>query len=139
MRIPGVGDETACYCTKCRLDLHHIIMAIVGERIVKVQCKTCGGVHKFRNAEKSRKEPAAKKARASVKKPDLPPKTQELWETGIKKANGSERSYHMEASYNVGEIFIHEVFGTGIVQKTFSKRILALFKDKERLLVSSNS
>lgn len=141
MGIPGVGSEIACYCTKCKLDLHHVIMAMVEERIIKVQCKTCGGVHKYRDAEKIRKAPVAKKSRVAgtVTKIDPPEKIQALWESGMKGANGTERSYKMDASYNVGEIVVHEVFGKGVVQKIFTKRILALFKDKERLLASSNS
>ena len=116
-------------------------MAMVEERIIKVQCKTCGGVHKYRDAEKTRKAPVAKKSRtrATVARIDPPEKTQALWESGMKVANGTERSYNMEASFNVGEIVIHDIFGKGIVQKIFTNRILALFKDKERLLASSNS
>ncbi len=135
----GAGDQIVSYCTKCRLDLHHIIVAMVGERIAKVQCETCRGVHKFRDTQKSQKEPAAKRTRSSVKRGDRPDKTEALWETSIKEAKGMELPYDMAKSYSVGDTVVHAVFGRGVVQKVFFGTCAVLFKDKERILASSNS
>ena len=45
---PSAGGLVATYCTKCKLDLGHTIMAMVGEKIVRVKCRTCGSEHNYR-------------------------------------------------------------------------------------------
>lgn len=42
------GGEVVSYCTKCRLDLGHRIIALVDGVPVKVECQTCGSHHKYR-------------------------------------------------------------------------------------------
>ena len=39
---PKTGGEIDAYCAKCKLDLAHRIIAMVGEAVKKVECKTCG-------------------------------------------------------------------------------------------------
>lgn len=42
------GQEVDAYCTKCKMDLTHRIVAVVGGRPVKVECRTCYTVHVYR-------------------------------------------------------------------------------------------
>ena len=48
IRKYSAGDNIASHCTKCKLMLDHAIVAMDGEVIAKVKCKTCGSVHKYR-------------------------------------------------------------------------------------------
>lgn len=49
-----VGGECVAFCTKCRLDLGHRIIAMVGGVPVKVECRTCGSHHKYRRPAEER-------------------------------------------------------------------------------------
>lgn len=126
------GDNIASYCTKCKLGLDHAVVAMDGETIAKVKCKTCGSVHKF-------KDPAdVKKPRVPKKKED-PGKTAEtLWETCLSESKGKERAYDMSGKYRVGDVVLHNTFGKGVVRKLYMNKCDMLFKDKERLMASAN-
>ncbi len=41
------GDRTEARCTRCNDITGHIIVAIVGGEIIKVQCCACNSVHKY--------------------------------------------------------------------------------------------
>src|SRR5207245_1785873 len=47
MATPGVGQDIEDICTRCG-DTWHVVMAKVGERVVKVVCKLCGSQHNYR-------------------------------------------------------------------------------------------
>jgi len=56
-----LGDEIDDYCSRCKRTQDHAIVAMAGEEIQKVRCRTCGGEHKYR-ANKGKKEMTAKDA-----------------------------------------------------------------------------
>lgn len=62
----SVGKETLAYCTSCKMDLNHVIVAMKGDRIAKVQCLTCKKEHAYK-AAKGVTEPTAKKAKKQTK------------------------------------------------------------------------
>jgi CxxC motif-containing protein len=126
------GDNIASYCTKCKLNLDHAVVAMTGEAIVKVKCKTCSSVHKF-------KDPAdVKKPRIAKKKVDAVKTAETLWETSLSETKGKERAYDMSGKYRIGDIVLHNTFGKGIVRKLYLNKCDMLFKDKERLMASAN-
>ncbi len=128
----SAGDSITSYCTKCKLGLEHVIVALEGEEIVKVKCKTCGSAHKFR-------DPAnVKRPRATRKKEDVAKATETLWESCLASAKGRERMYDIGGKYRVGDVVLHNTFGKGIVRKIYLNKCDVLFKDKERLMASSN-
>jgi hypothetical protein len=129
------GGDIDSYCTKCRLNLGHTVVAMVGGAVVKVKCKTCGSIHKFRDMTPQartlrRKEPARPKSHIPV---------QALWETAVEGAAGPDLPYDMSSQYKSGDVIMHSVFGKGIVQKTAYKKCAVLFRDKERVLATSNT
>jgi hypothetical protein len=129
------GGDIDSYCTRCKLNLEHIILAMVGGAVVKVQCKTCGSIHRFKGMpavrpKSPRKECAASKSFVTC---------QALWEEAMGEAKGPELPYEMARSYQAGDVMVHNIFGKGVVQKTLFKKCAVLFKDKERMLVTSNT
>ena len=129
------GGDIDSYCTRCKLNLEHIVLAMVGGAVVKVQCKTCGSIHRFKGMpavrpKSSRREGAVLKSFVTC---------QALWEEAMGNANGPELPYDMARSYRAGDVIVHSIFGKGVVQKTFFKKCAVLFKDKERMLVTSNT
>jgi pyruvate/2-oxoglutarate dehydrogenase complex dihydrolipoamide acyltransferase (E2) component len=53
-----VGQDVDAWCTKCRLDVTHVIVALAsdGETPKRVECTSCGGQHNYR-APKAVKPP----------------------------------------------------------------------------------
>jgi hypothetical protein len=128
----AAGENIVSYCTKCKLVLDHVIVAMAEETIAKVTCKTCNSTHKFR-------DPAdVKKTRQTKKKEDEIKTTEALWETCLAEATGQEHEYAMTGKYRVGDIVLHATFGKGVVRKLSLNKCEVLFKDKERLMASSN-
>jgi hypothetical protein len=128
------GGDIDSYCTKCRLTLEHIVVAMVGAAVVKVKCKTCGSMHRFKDT------PAVRPATPGKSVASRPfARNSAAWETAIGAANGHELAYDMEHSYRPGDMILHPIFGKGVVQKTFFKKCSVLFKDKERVLVTFNA
>jgi hypothetical protein len=128
------GGDIAAYCTKCRLMLEHVVVAMVGGAVAKVKCKTCGSIHRFREGSATRRG-GAKKKESSPK--SLVP-AEALWEAALRSAHGPEQPYDMTCSYRAGDVIIHSVFGKGILQKVFPGKCSVLFRDKERLLATAN-
>lgn len=137
---PTTGGSIDSYCTKCRLNLEHVIVAMIGGNIIKVKCNTCGSMHKYREVGGST---TAKPARAAgARKTAQPVRTisaQAYWEAAMAEASGEEIHYDMLKSFTTGNIIVHTVFGKGVVQKTFHKKCSILFRDGEKLLASANS
>ncbi|MBS1113971.1 MAG: hypothetical protein H6Q92_1734 [Nitrospirae bacterium] len=131
----STGSDIDSYCTKCKLMLEHIVVAMTGGTVVKVKCKTCGSIHRFKGMPAERT--ILPKAKGAAAKSAI--NIQVQWETAIDTASGIEKTYEMTGSYCPGDLIVHSVFGKGIVQKTFFNKCSVLFRDKERLLVTSNS
>lgn len=130
----SAGGNIPSYCTKCRLNLDHAIVALVGGAIAKVKCKTCGSTHKFRDPADPLKTrlPRAKTDNAA-RTPAANP-----WGAALAEAKGKERAYAMDAKYRIGDIVVHDRFGKGIVQKLYANKCDVLFQDRERLMASGN-
>ncbi|HEY6012002.1 MAG TPA: hypothetical protein VIX18_11070 [Nitrospirota bacterium] len=128
----SAGDSVVSYCTKCKLGLDHTVVAMDGEVVAKVKCRTCGSTHKFRDPS------GVKKPRAARKKEDILKTAETLWETCLAEARGKERVYDMGGKYRIGDVVLHSTFGKGVVRKTYLNKCDMLFKDKERLMASAN-
>jgi uncharacterized Zn finger protein len=126
-----VGEVVVSSCTKCSMNLDHTIMTMDGESIVKVKCKSCGSVHKYR-------DPADSKNPRSTRKKEVGKTAEVLWEACIAEAQGTEYIYDMAGKYRIGDIVSHATFGKGVVRKVYFNKCDVLFKDKERLMASAN-
>jgi hypothetical protein len=109
-------------------------VAMKGEEIAKVQCKTCGSTHKYRNPADPPKV-RAPRVKKEGKKTDS---AAAEWEAGLASAKGKEYVYSMSTKYRIGDIVEHHTFGKGIVRKLYSNKCDVLFRDKERLMASAN-
>lgn len=117
----SAGDTVESRCTRCRTVLNHTIVAMVGERVVRVECNTCRGVHNY-SMEKTAALPAP---RTNVKKsPSVHGKSKkgpgkaerEEWESLRAAMEGKPvKSYDMNGKYLANDLVEHSVFGLGIV------------------------
>jgi hypothetical protein len=130
----SIGQNIASYCGKCKLSRDHTIMTMDGEAMAKVRCQDCGSMHKFCDpavAERVRK-PRAKKGAGETATVEI------AWESGLAGARGKERDYSMTSKYRIGEVVNHQTFGKGIVMNLYAHKCNMLFKDRERLMASTN-
>lgn len=56
-----VGDIVQAYCSQCKDNLNAEVMAVVGDEIVTVTCKTCGTSQRHRPPADARSRPASRR------------------------------------------------------------------------------
>lgn len=127
----AVGADIAALCHKCG-DVWHVIVAKVGEQIVKVQCKECGGYHRYKNPSGA----AAKKA-GGAKTPRAAKPVVERFEAPAVAADLSRpvRTYAASEKYEVGDRVDHPTFGTGTVEIIDGQKVTIFFAVGRKVLV----
>jgi hypothetical protein len=138
----SAGDIIEARCTKCRAVLNHRIVAMVADKVVRVECNTCGGVHNYYPAGEGKKTPSAGvSARAKETSPGKTrgtsaTKDREEWE-GLIPAMNSGRAvpYDMNGKYQVNDIIEHPVFGMGVVKIVVKpNKMEVIFREGKKLL-----
>lgn len=141
MARPAVATETLAYCTSCKMDLNHIIVALKGDRIAKVQCLTCKKEHVYR-APKGVDEPQAKTTRGRVSKAEAESVNNSV-EAEWEKLMSSHRDlplkpYSTKGQFNLGDKLNHPTFGDGIVGKLiYPNKIEVIFRNDVKILIYS--
>ena len=146
IRKLSAGDIIEARCTKCRKVLNHRIVAMVEDKVVRVECNTCNGVHNFYPppAEKAAKAPKAATASKPRKAPATP-RTVKRDPTELEREEWASLSptfdlekalpYDMNGRFNVKRLILHPVFGLGIVKAVIvPHKMQILFKDGIKLL-----
>lgn len=106
----GVGADIESICTKCG-DVWHVVVAKVGERIAKVQCKQCQSFHRYKppgGPAAKVKGAAAPRARRAPAPPPPPSVAPDL--------SRAVRRYGVSEAYMTGDRIQHPSFGLGVVQ-----------------------
>ncbi len=137
----SAGDIIEAHCTRCRAILNHTIVAMVGERVVRVECNTCHGVHNYIQAktavESSPRAGAGKSTPVSAKvKKEQRPSEKEEWESLIAGQAGKRAvPYDMNARFRVNDLVEHATFGLGIVRLLIPpNKVQILFRSGVKLL-----
>jgi hypothetical protein len=142
----AVGQDVYSVCGKCG-DTWHVIVALDGGRITKVQCKQCMGYHRYRapageervdaEARKPKRRTvatrptkgsrAAATPRASTRRRDEPIVEPDL--------SIPVRRYQMTETYAPGERIEHPKFGEGVVETSPGPgKVQVFFEDGRRTL-----
>ncbi|SPD72982.1 conserved hypothetical protein [uncultured Desulfobacterium sp.] len=121
--LTPVAKDIITTCTKCKLELRHVVVAQDRAGVVtKVRCYTCGTEHKY-HPEKRHAE--TRKKTASIEK------YTNLMEQHKDK---DPRPYGMNEKYDIHDVIEHKVFGKGIVTKSNDQKIDVLFETGQRIL-----
>jgi len=144
----GPGDDVEAWCTRCRMNLNHRVIAVVGHTIQRVHCLTCGGDHKYYPPKHSRSEIQEKRvvkvvetARSQTPRKPVQKSASRAageWTTIMKEMPETTipRPYLASESYESGEFIMHSVFGAGRVLDILgSERIQVIFKEGRKVLV----
>ncbi len=132
--------ETLAYCTSCKMDLNHTVVAMKGDRIIKVQCRTCKKEHSYK-APKNVNDPAAappKKTRATKEQKAAQSTPVEVeWSKLMAAHESSEtRSYSAKSSFALADKVKHPTFGEGIVNKLiYPNKVEVIFQTDVKILI----
>jgi len=151
MKPLSAGSEIDAWCTKCRLDLGHRIVAMVGPAPKRVVCLTCGGEHTYRAPRTATSSspavrrrgdatPAPKRAPAAgVRAAARAREEAERYGTWashtLGKAVDAFTRYSVEAKLMTGQLILHPKFGEGYVEGVREDdKVSVMFRDGRRTL-----
>lgn len=132
-----VGDDVEALCSKCG-DVWHVVVAKVGEQIVKVHCKECNKEHRYKSphgAPKEKRQPSQFAPKPERAKPV------ERFEKPAVAADLAKpvRRYAASEHFEVGDRVDHPSFGQGVVEVSDSGKVTVFFATGRRVLVQAKS
>src|ERR1041384_3649988 len=133
----GVGADIEALCSKCG-DVWHVVVAKVGDKIVKVHCKQCGGDHRYKSPHNA---PAEKKLPSAIRPVREPKAPVERFEKPAVAADLSKatKPYRASEHYEVGERIEHPSFGQGVIEIAEPGKITVFFASGRRVLVQAKT
>jgi hypothetical protein len=150
MKPLSAGSEIDAWCTKCRMDLGHRIVAMVGPVPKRVVCQTCGGEHTYRAPRsaaaatpfvrgKATAAPASKRAPAGVRAMAKAREEEARYGTWAQHTLGKTvdafTRYSMDQKLAVGQLVLHPKFGEGYVEAVNEDaKVSVMFRDGRRTL-----
>ncbi len=130
----SVGKEVVTSCSKCKLDLAHIIEVMADSVTpLRVKCKTCGSSHKYKvkKIKAPKKSSGARKPRVSSEEKML-----NLWTDLMAKSQGETQKYSIKNKFQIGDVIDHPKFGIGVVEKAIdSNKVEVIFKTSSKVLM----
>lgn len=141
----AVGKDLFSVCGKCGPQWH-VIVAMDGGRVTKVQCKQCMGYHRYRVAPGEKDvnravrrvvaSGAAKSSRPSAKKTATSRRRTASMPRVEPDLSRPVRNYKVADTYEPGERIEHPKFGEGIVESVEGPgKISVFFEEGRRTLV----
>ncbi len=146
---PGPGDDVEAWCTRCRMNLNHRVIAMVGNEIKRVTCLTCGSDHKYYPPKGIKKKqdsaapskgssrartPKTKAARSVAAKGEWSTVMDEMPDAAV------PRSYRISDAYDAADYIEHPVFGTGMVLSIVGTgKIEVIFREGRKVLIFKKS
>jgi len=153
---PKTGGEIDAFCTKCKLDLTHRIIAMVGDAVKKVECKTCMSHHLYRRPKTERDAAQARlvkraedrkvastgggtKAERATRAEKAEREQTSNWEHAIAgKPTTAFTAYRISLGFGQGDLIRHSKFGDGVVARVIDQtKVEILFKDGPRTMAQN--
>ncbi len=130
-----VGKDVLSYCTKCKLNLGHIIVAMKDvKHIAKVKCNTCGTLQAYKDPSISSKQNKTR-TKKTLMTPSKIISVSDLWMEKMSSTKKKSTPYAMDAHFVKGDIIDHTKFGPGIVEKVVDDKIEVIFRHEIKTLV----
>jgi hypothetical protein len=152
------GTEVDSWCTKCRMDLLHRIIAVHNGRIIRVECRTCGGHHNYRRPKAAGAEPRTQAARetssSSTERPrqsgaapsprraaavEAERQREVSWQKAVLgQPVTSFKAYRASQTFSLGDLIRHGKFGDGYIVRVIDRqKVEVMFKDGPRMLAQA--
>lgn len=142
----SAGDIIEARCTRCRKILNHRIVAMVDDKVARVECNTCNGVHNYHAPPVAKESKAGRSVAGGgkskvvstprVAKKDPAEIEREEW-ASLYPTLDLEKAfqYDMTARYRVKNLIQHPSFGLGIVKVVIApNKMQVLFESGVKLL-----
>ncbi|MCX4245597.1 hypothetical protein [Paraliomyxa miuraensis] len=147
----AVGKDVEAVCRKCG-EVWHVIVAVEGGKITRVQCKECMAYHRYRPPEGEERVDAEPKSRKKVAPARKAPTRSSSVSKSARKApkkgktaldepkvdpdlSRPIRLYKMTEAYEPGERVEHAKFGQGVVEDLPGPgKMTVFFEDGRRVL-----
>lgn len=106
--------EVLHYCTKCKLNLNHMITLMKDGQPVRVLCLTCKTQRHYQAPKTQRRRmPGTLPVRTSPKARQL--QSESEWRLKLSDKNKTPKAYQIDAAYEQDQHVSHPVFGLGLV------------------------
>ncbi|MGE3611536.1 MAG: hypothetical protein AB7I27_18235 [Bacteriovoracaceae bacterium] len=129
-----VGKDVLSYCTKCKLNLGHTIVAMKDSKhIAKVKCNTCGTIHAYKDPSQSKQNKT--RTRKTSETPSKIVSVSDLWMEKMSNTKKKSTPYGIDQKFSQGDIIDHVKFGPGIVEKVVDDKIEVIFRHEIKTLV----
>ncbi len=136
----SAGDHITSRCSKCKDVTNHTIVAMVEDKVVRVECNVCGSIHNYRSAAPAIKTARKTTTTASTTKTSggrltRSSNTETEWAAQLNDASGEPLPYNLKTPYKPGDVIQHTVFGMGRVINTIRpNKMEVYFRDGLKLL-----
>lgn len=141
MKPLTAGSEIDSWCTRCRMDLGHRIVAMVDGRPKRVICLTCNSEHNYRAPASEKKTTKTRRtagtaAQRVTQKAKAEAERVSEWEGRIAgQANDAFVRYSMDKSFAPDQLVNHKKFGEGYVVEVLDDgKVSIMFRDGPRVL-----
>lgn len=130
-----VGKDVLSYCTKCKLNLGHTIVAMKDSKhIAKVKCNTCNSLHAYKDPSSASKQ-SKTRTRKTAASPSKVISVADLWMEKMSSTKRKSTPYAIDNKFAEGDIIDHVKFGPGIVEKVVDDKIEVIFRHEIKTLV----
>src|SRR5690606_8627988 len=131
----SAGDEIDSWCTRCRIDLGHRIVAMVGTSPKRVMCMTCNSEHNYRPPKSSAviAAPKEKKAKKATRTSRSQASLRDEWRSQVDSGSPFV-SYSISQIFKPGQLVRHKKFGDGYVTTIGENKVSVAFIDGEKTL-----
>lgn len=132
-KVSAAGDHTLSRCSKCKESTNHTIVAMIGDRIARVECNVCGSIHNHRSATVTKPRSASPRTPAQPRKT----RTQTQWADIMATADLTRAvPYHLKTPVKTGYLINHPSFGMGkIISTTRPNKMEIIFEQGVKLLL----
>jgi len=136
-KTPVTGGHIESKCNRCEQVTNHIVVAMVGEKVVRVECNCCGTTHAYRSPKPTKnsspRKPAAPRKTAAEK---AAARNEAAWQEQVGALDPSGAvPYAMDARLAKGLLVSHPSFGLGLVTETVKpNKAEILFESGSKLL-----
>ena len=122
-KMLSAGDYIASRCSKCKDVTNHTIVAMVANKVVRVECNTCGSVHNYRSAAPT-VTPAPRTKTASPQAPRAG-KIETEWAAQLSECQASDAiNYSIKAAFKPGDVVQHPIGVTYDAEPVFVRGLV---------------
>lgn len=134
----SAGHDIDTYCSRCKLDLAHVIIAVSAGQPVRVVCKTCQSEHAFRKPKRTTggTKRATSTRKATTSAPQGPLSTEAYHQLLSGRDLSRSRRYTIKETFSVDDVVDHKKFGIGLVTKMLGdQKIEVTFREGTKILI----